>query len=185
MEYFPKSLKVQLLLTVSNLPKELCIPRSWCGFGLHKSWGSVMSWPIENAAPCNYSVHSLWDVDVVLWKSTFLHFIQRVLLFPCLLKCVYVYVCISVSLSFISPSLWKSLGVYFSLCCFLLIFLWLLLPSQASEFLLLVPYILDSSFNSLSSLNLEKDTLFYTVLYQTSSVNRSTQKPLAFQIAPL
>ena len=62
------------------------------------------------------------DVDVVLWNSTFLHFIQHVLFFSCLLQCVYVYVCISVSLSFISPSLWKSLGVYFSLSCFLLIF---------------------------------------------------------------
>ena len=62
------------------------------------------------------------DVDVVLWTSTFLHFIQHVLFFPCLLKCVYVYAYISVSLSFISPTLWKALGVYFSLCCFLLIF---------------------------------------------------------------
>ena len=45
------------------------------------------------------------DVYVVLWNSTFLHFIQHVLFFPCLLKCVYVYAYISVSLSFISPSL--------------------------------------------------------------------------------
>ena len=43
------------------------------------------------------------DVDVVLWNSTFLHFIQHVLFFSCLLQCVYVYVCISVSLSFTSP----------------------------------------------------------------------------------
>ena len=62
------------------------------------------------------------DVNVVLWNSTFLHFIQHALLFPCLLQCVYAYVCISALLSFISPSLWRSLGVYFSLCCFLLIF---------------------------------------------------------------
>ena len=62
------------------------------------------------------------DVNVVLWNSTFLHFIQYVLFFPCLFQCVYAYVYISVSLSFISPSLWKSLGVYFSLCGFLLIF---------------------------------------------------------------
>ena len=62
------------------------------------------------------------DIYVVLWNSTFLHFIQHVLFFPCLLKCVYVYAYISVSLSFISPTLWKALGVYFSLCCFLLIF---------------------------------------------------------------
>ena len=39
------------------------------------------------------------------------------------ISCVYVYVCISVSLSFISPSLWKSLWVYFSLWYFLLTFL--------------------------------------------------------------
>ena len=45
----------------------------------------------------------------VLWSSTFLHFIQHVLFVPCLLQCVYVYVCISVSPSFTSPSLWKSL----------------------------------------------------------------------------
>ena len=37
-------------------------------------------------------------------------------------QCVYAYIYIYVSLSFISPSLWKSLGVYFSLCCLLLIF---------------------------------------------------------------
>ena len=62
------------------------------------------------------------DINMVLWNSTFLHFIQHVLFFPCLLQYVYAYVCISVSLSFISPSLRKSLGVYFSLCGFLLIF---------------------------------------------------------------
>ena len=62
------------------------------------------------------------DVDVILWNSTFLHFIQHVLFFPCVLQCVlqcvYAYVCIYVSLLFISPTLWKSLGVYFSFCCF-------------------------------------------------------------------
>ena len=42
---------------------------------------------------------------------------------PSLLQCVYVYVCISASLSCISPSLWNSLWVYFSLWCFLLTFL--------------------------------------------------------------
>ena len=60
------------------------------------------------------------DIGVVLWNSTFLHFIQQVLFVPCLPQCVYD--CISVSLSFSSPSLWKSLWVYLSLCCFLLIF---------------------------------------------------------------
>ena len=62
------------------------------------------------------------DVGVVLWNSTCLDFIQHVLFVPCLLQCVYVYVCISVSLSFTSPSLWKSLREYFSLCFALLIF---------------------------------------------------------------
>ena len=71
------------------------------------------------------------DVDVIVWNSTFLHFIQHVLFFPGLHQCVYIYISISVSLSFISPSLWKSLGVYFSLCCFLLIF-HLTLPSFSS-----------------------------------------------------
>ena len=49
-----------------------------------------------------------------------------------------------------------------SLCVvFFSLFIWLLLLSQASEFPLAFPYILDSSFNSLLSFNLEKDTLFY------------------------
>ena len=52
------------------------------------------------------------DADVVLWNSTFLHFIQHVHFYPGLFQCVYAYVCISVSLSFISPSLWKSLRVF-------------------------------------------------------------------------
>ena len=64
-----------------------------------------------------------------------------------------------------------------SLCVvFFWFFIWLLLPSQASEFPLLVPYILHSSFNSLFSFNLEKDTLFYIVLYLTSSVTRANSE---------
>ena len=122
------------------------------------------------------------DVNVVLWNSTFLHFIQHFLFVHSLLQCVYAYVCISVTMSFISPSLWKSLGVYFSLCCFLLIF-HLTCPSFSSLWIpLLVCYILDSSFNSLFSVNLEKDTLFY--IWQ-AVWPQPTQKPLAFQIAPV
>ena len=52
-----------------------------------------------------------------------------------------------------------TLGVCLSvLFCFIF---HLTLPFSASEFALLVPYILDSSFNSLFSFNVEKDTLFY------------------------
>ena len=109
------------------------------------------------------------DVNVVLWNSTFLHFIQHALFFPGLHQCVYVYVCISVSLSFISPPLWKSLGVYFSLCCFLLIF-HLTLTSFSSHWISLI-WSLDIGFFFQFSFNLEKDTLFYTVLYWTSRVN--------------
>ena len=125
------------------------------------------------------------DVYVVLWNSTFLHFIQHVLFFPCLLKCVYVYAYISVSLSFISPTLWKALGVYFSLCCFLLIFHLTRASFSSLWISLIVPYILDSSFNSLFSFNLEKIHCF-TLFYIRQAVwPQPTQKPLAFQIAPL
>ena len=61
-------------------------------------------------------------------------------------------------------------------------FIWLLLPCQASEFPLLFSYILDSSFNSFFSFNLEKDTLFY--IWQ-AVWTQPNQKPLAFQIASL
>ena len=72
--------------------------------GVHSSHDLLK---IELLATVQCTVYA--DVDVVLWNSTFLHFIQHVLFFPHILQCVYVYVCISVSLSFISPSLWKSL----------------------------------------------------------------------------
>ena len=62
------------------------------------------------------------DVGVVLWKALF-YLLFSMFFVPSLLQCVYVYVCISASLSCISPSLWKSLWVYFSLWCFLLTFL--------------------------------------------------------------
>ena len=77
-------------------------------------------WKLELLTTVQCTVYA--DVGVLLWNSTFLHFIQHLLFVPCILQCVYVYVCISVSLSFTSPSLWKSLWVYFSLCFSLLIF---------------------------------------------------------------
>ena len=122
--------------------------------GVHSSHDLLK---IELLATVQCTVYA--DVNVVLWNSTFLHFIQHALLFPCLLQCVYAYVCISASLSFVSPSLWKSLGMYFSLCCLLLIF-HLTLPSQTFELPFLVPYIM-YSFKSLFSFNLEKDKLSY------------------------
>ena len=49
------------------------------------------------------------NVCVALWDSSFLPFILGALSVLSLLQCVYVQVCISESLSLISPSLWKSL----------------------------------------------------------------------------
>ena len=75
---------------------------------------------------------------------------------------VYIRLCLHLCITVIYLSiLWKSQGVYFTLCYFLLIFVWLVLPSQTFEFPLLVSYILDCSFNSLFFVNLEKDALFY------------------------
>ena len=111
------------------------------------------------------------DVGVVLWNSTFLHFIQQVLFVPGLPRCVYDYVCISVSLSFSSPSLWKSLWVYFSLCCFLSIFN-LTHPSFLS-LLISLTYSLSPGFFFQLPLLLqlgERYTVWYTVLYLTSIV---------------
>ena len=111
------------------------------------------------------------DTGVVLWNSTFLHFIQQVLFVPCLLQCAYVYVCISVSLSFTSPSLWKSLCVYLSLCCFLLIF-HLTHPSFSSLWIFLTYSLSPGFFFQLPLLFQlgERYTVWYTVLYLTSSV---------------
>ena len=121
------------------------------------------------------------DVDVVLWNSTFLHFIQHVLFFPCLLQCFYAYVFISVSLSFISPSLWKSLGVYISLCCLLLI-VHLALTFFSSFWISLICSLYLGFFFKFFSFNLEKNTLFY--IWQ-AVWPQPIQTPLAFQIAPL
>ena len=107
------------------------------------------------------------DVDVVLCNSTFLHFDQHVLFFPCQFQCVYAYVCISVSLSFFSPSLWKSLGVYFSLCFLLLIF-HLTLTSFSSLWISLTFSLYLGFFFQLSLLCQLEDR--YTVLYLASSV---------------
>ena len=113
------------------------------------------------------------DVDVVLWNSTFLHFDQHVLFFPCQFQCVYSYVCISISLSLISPSLWKSLGVYFSLCCLLLI-VHLTLTSFSSLWISLTCSLYLGLFFQLSLLCQLGDR--YTVLYLTSSVTTANSE---------
>ena len=113
------------------------------------------------------------DVNVVLWNSTFLHFIQHVLFFPCLLQCVYAYVCISVSLSFISPSLWKSLAVYFSLCC-LLLNVHLTLTSLSSLWISVTFFLYLGFFFQLFLLFQLGER--YTVLYLTSSVTTANSE---------
>jgi len=87
-----------------------------------------------------------------------------------------VYVCISVSLSFIYPSLWKSLGVCFSLCCFLLIFHLTRASFSSLWISLTCSLYLGFIFQLSLSFNLEKDTLFYTVLYWTSSVTTANSE---------
>ena len=165
MGYFPDSLKVQPLLMNKYLALGTMDPKV-LGVDLHCCTTlGVQSWPIENATPYNCSVHSLCRCRCFPVEYPFLHFIQHVLIVPSLLQCVYVYVCISVSLSFSSPSLWKSLWVYFSLCCFLLIF-HLTHPSFSSLWISLTCSLSPgSSFNSLFSFNLEKDTLFDIHIY--------------------
>ena len=106
MGYFPDSIKVQPSLTDKCLALETVDPKR-LGVDLHgcTTLGSshdLLKMQLLTTVQCTVYAY-------VLWKSTFLHFIQHVLFVPCLLQCVYVYVCISVSLSFTSPSLWKSL----------------------------------------------------------------------------
>ena len=110
------------------------------------------------------------DVDVIVWNSTFLHFIQHVLFFPGLHQCVYIYISISVSLSFISPSLWKSLGVYFSLCGFLLIFHLTLTSFSILSISLTCSLYLGFFFQLSLLFQLGERYTFCTVLYWTSSV---------------
>ena len=127
---------------------------------------------------CNsLQLFSAQSMQMSMWSCGIAHFyilFNMSSFFPCLLHCVYAYVCISVSLSFISPSLWK-------------FFIWLVLPSQASGFPLLVPYILDSSFNSLFSFNFEKEweSYLYTVLYLTSSVTTANSETSCISIFSL
>ena len=79
------------------------------GVGLHgsitlgtPSCGDLLKMELLAIATCT-------NVCVVPWNSISLHFVLGVLSVLSLLQCVYVYVCISASLSFISPSLLKSL----------------------------------------------------------------------------
>ena len=155
------------------------IPRFWLGctnFGV-QSCHYLLKMQLLATVQC--TVYE--DVDVVLWNSisTFystcpLFFLSTsVCICLCLHLCITV-ICLSITLE-VTGSLF--LFVLFSFN----FFIWLLLPSQASEFPFLVPYILDS-FKSLFFFNLEKDTLSY--IWQ-AVWPQPTQKPLAFQIAPL
>ena len=168
MGYFPDSIKVQPSLTDKCLALETVDPKR-LGVDLHgcTTLGSshdLLKMQLLTTVQCTVYAY-------VLWKSTFLHFIQHVLFVPCLLQCVYVYVCISVSLSFTSPSLWKSLWVYLSLCCLLLIFhlthpfflsLWISLTCSLSPgFFFQLPLLFQLG---------ERYTVWYTVLNLTSSV---------------
>ena len=122
------------------------------------------------------------DVNVVLWKSTFYILFNMSSFFPVYFS---VYMPMSASLYHCHLSLhhfgshWKCISTCVGFFWF---FIWLILLSQASEFPLLLPYILASSFNSFFSFNLEKDTLFY--IWQ-AVWTQPNQKPLAFQIASL
>jgi len=116
MEYSLDNLKVQPLLIDKYVaigtvgPKGLGVDLHSCTTLRVQSCHDLLKLELLAIVQCTVNA----DVGVVLWNSTFLPFICHVLFVPSLLQCVYVYVCISVSLSFISPSLWKSLCV--SLC---------------------------------------------------------------------
>ena len=59
MEYFPDSVKVQLLLIYKPLAIGTVGPKGWCRFAeLHNSWGPVVSSPMEIGRPCNCAVNS-------------------------------------------------------------------------------------------------------------------------------
>ena len=97
------------------------------------------------------------DVDVVLWNSTFLHFIQRALFF---LVYISVYMSMSASLYHCHLSLhlfgshWECIS----------------LTSFSSRWISLICSLYLGFFFQFS-FTLEKGTLFYTVLYQTNTVN--------------
>ena len=96
-EYFPDSLKVQLLLIDKYLAIGTVGPKGH-GIELHgcTTLGvqtcNLLKMELLAIVQCTVNA----DVGVVLWNSTFLHFIQYVLFFPCLFQCVYAHVCISV-----------------------------------------------------------------------------------------
>ena len=101
------------------------------------------------------------DVDVVLWNNTFYNLFNMSSFFPIYFS-VYMPMSASLYHCHLSLHLFGSHWECISLCVvFFSLFIWLLLLSQASEFPLAFPYILDSSFNSLFSFNFEKNTLFY------------------------
>ena len=109
------------------------------------------------------------DVNVVLWNSTFLHFFQHVLFFPglCLHLCITViYFSISLEVTG-SVFLFVLFSFNFSFdSCFLL------KPLNFPYCSLYLGFIFQLSL----LFQLGEDTLFYTVLYQTSSVTTANSK---------
>ena len=95
--------------------------------------------------------------------------------FPLFSLSTTVCICLSASLyhCHLSLHLFGSHWECISLCVvFFYFFTWLFFPSQASEFPLLFPYILDSSFNSLLCQLGDR----YTVLYLKSSVTTANSE---------
>ena len=93
------------------------------------------------------------------------------------ISCVYVYVCISVSLSFISPSLWKSLSAFLSVL-FSFNF-YLTHPSFSSLYISLTCSPSPGFFFQLSlffQLGEDWESYLYTVLYLTSSVTTANSQ---------
>ena len=111
------------------------------------------------------------DVGVVLWNSTFLHFIQHVLFVPCSTSvciCLCLHLCITIN--YLSISLEVSVSVF--LCCFILIF-HLTHPSFLGLWISLTCSLSPGFFFQLSllfQLGESWDSYLYTVLYLTSSV---------------
>ena len=127
-----------------------------------------MSWPIEIGTPCSCSVQmSVWSCGIALFYILF----SKFPLFP-LYFSVYVSMSASLYHYHLTLHLFGRLWVSFSLCCFLLNFIWLILPSQASTFPLLVPYFLDSFFKYIFFFNWERD--WETCLYSVTTAISQT-----------
>ena len=117
------------------------MPRSWCRFELHNTWG----WK------CNsLQLFSAQSMQMLMWPcgiALFYILFNMSSFFP-----ISVCICLCLHLRITDIYLSISLEVTGSLFLFMLFafnfFIWLVLTSQTSEFPLLVPYILDSYFDS-------------------------------------